>query len=823
MKEQTNYDYEKYVQIAQMAKMGWWESDLKNKEYICSDFIVDLLGLESNRISFTEFHQRIREDHRLRLKNEYMSLSYLETYEQMFPIRAKDGEIWVYSKINFQKPDKEGYRNMTGLLQYIDRPIDTTDGNIDFFQVSNLLYQQTNISYSLLAFLQCDDVTQVVNKTLGDLLHQFLGDRIYIFEINRKEQRQDCTYEVTAEGISKEQEFLSNIPWDPSTWWNHQIAERRAIILNTLDDMPEEAAEYRQTLEMQDIKSLMVVPLISKEEVWGYMGIDMVRTQRSWSNVDYQCFSSLANIISICIELRKSELQAKEERLALDNSEKILRNIYKNLPAGVELYDKDGYLVDINDKELEIFGLSDKHEALGVNLFDNPNIPLEVKEKLRAKEDVNFSINYDFSKINQYVDSRRNGIINLTTKVTALYDSQNRFINYLFINIDTTETTNAYTKIQEFENLFLLIGDYAKVGFAHFNVLTRDGYAQDTWYRNLGEKEGIPMPQVIGVYAHVVPEDQAVLKNFVGEVKTGKATSLRKEVRVCRENGKYTWTSINVMVRDYRPQDGIIEMLCINYDITPLKETEQKLIIARDKAEELDRLKSAFLANMSHEIRTPLNAIVGFSSLLAETDSRNERQEYIKIVQENNELLLQLISDILDLSKIEAGTFNFVYTNVDVNETCAEIIKSMSMKVSKGVELIFEEPFPECYIYTDKNRFTQVISNFINNALKFTQQGSITLGYEQVSHQKIKFYVRDTGMGIPEEKQKSVFERFVKLNTFVQGTGLGLSICAAIAQLFEANISVESKPGKGSCFSIHTVKFIIYWKVSLFISKILFN
>lgn len=783
-----------------MAKMGWWESDLKNKEYICSDFIVDLLGLESNRISFTEFHQRIREDHRLRLKNEYMSLSYLETYEQMFPIRAKDGEIWVYSKINFQKPDKEGYRNMTGFLQYIDRPIDTTNGNIDFFQVSNLLYQQTNISYSLLAFLQCDDVAQVVNKTLGDLLHQFLGDRIYIFEINRKEQRQDCTYEVTAEGISKEQEFLSNIPWNPSTWWNHQIAERRAIILNTLDDMPEEAAEYRQTLEMQDIKSLMVVPLISKEEVWGYMGIDMVRTQRSWSNVDYQCFSSLANIISICIELRKSELQAKEDRLALDNSEKILRNIYKNLPAGVELYDKDGYLVDINDKELEIFGLSDKNEALGVNLFDNPNIPSEVKERLRAKEDVNFSINYDFSKINQYVDSRRNGIINLNTKVTALYDSQNRFINYLFINIDTTETTNAYTKIQEFENLFLLIGDYAKVGFAHFNVLTRDGYAQDTWYRNLGEKEGIPMPQVIGVYAHVVPEDQAVLKNFVGEVKTGKATSLRKEVRVCRENGKYTWTSINVMVRDYRPQDGIIEMLCINYDITPLKETEQKLIIARDKAEELDRLKSAFLANMSHEIRTPLNAIVGFSSLLAETDSRNERQEYIKIVQENNELLLQLISDILDLSKIEAGTFNFVYTNVDVNETCAEIIKSMSMKVSKGVELIFEEPFPECYIYTDKNRFTQVISNFINNALKFTQQGSITLGYEQVSHQKIKFYVRDTGMGIPEEKQKSVFERFVKLNTFVQGTGLGLSICKSIVSQMGGEIGVDSTEGIGSCF-----------------------
>ena len=773
MKEKPNIDCDKYRQIAQMAKMGWWESDLKNRQYICSDFIIDLLGLESDRISFEDFHGRIREDHRRRLRNEYFSLTNIETYEQMFPIRAKDGEdIWVYSKISFKQPDEEGYKNIIGYLQCIDKQTEETSESTDSLQVNSLLYQQNSLSYSLLAFLQSDDITQIINKILADLLKQTKGDRTYIFEIDREHKVQSCIYEATAEGISRELDFLQNVPWDDSLWWDRQISEKRSIILNTLDDMPPEAKIYRDTLEVQDIKSVMAVPLLSKDKVWGYMGIDMVRTHRSWSNIDHQWFSSLGNIISICLQLRKAELQAKEDRRALDHSEKILRNIYKNLPVGIELYDKDGYLVDMNDKELEIFGLTDMKEALGVSLFENPNIPEDVKEKLRARENVDFSINYDFSKIDRYVTSRRKDIINLQTKVALLYDSQNQFSNYLFINIDTTETTSAYTKIQEFEHLFLLIGDYAKVGFAHFNVMTRDGYAQDTWYRNLGEKENTPMPQVIGVYSHVHPEDCAVLKQFVGQVKEGKATSLSKEVRVNRGNGKYSWTSINVMVRDYRPQDGVIEMLCINYDITPLKETEQKLIIARDKAEELDRLKSAFLANMSHEIRTPLNSIVGFSSLLAETDDREERQEYIKIVETNNELLLQLVSDILDLSKIESGTFDFVRSDLDVNESCMKIIKSMEMKVPETVDLVFEKYMPDCHIYTDKNRFMQVITNFINNALKFTKQGTIALGYEQTAPHEIKFYVRDTGVGIPKEKIDSIFERFVKLNTFVQGTGL---------------------------------------------------
>lgn len=811
MKEKPNIDCEKYRQIAQMAKMGWWESDLKNRQYICSDFIIDLLGLESDRISFEDFHERIREDHRRRLRNEYFSLTNIETYEQMFPIRAKDGDIWVYSKISFKQPDEEGYKNMIGYLQCIDKQAGEMSESTDSLQVNSLLYQQNSLSYSLLAFLQSDDITQIINKILADLLKQTKGDRTYIFEIDREHKVQSCIYEATAEGISQELDFLQDVPWDDSLWWDRQISEKRSIILNTLDDMPPEAKVYRDTLEVQDIKSVMVVPLLSKDKVWGYMGIDMVRTHRSWSNIDHQWFSSLGNIISICLQLRKAELQAKEDRRALDHSEKILRNIYKNLPVGIELYDKDGYLVDMNDKELEIFGLADMKEALGVSLFENPNIPEDVKEKLRARENVDFSINYDFSKIDRYVTSRRKDVINLQTKVALLYDSQNQFSNYLFINIDTTETTSAYTKIQEFEHLFLLIGDYAKVGFAHFNIMTRDGYAQNTWYRNLGEKENTPMPQVIGVYSHVHPEDCAVLKQFVGQVKEGKATSLSKEVRINRGNGKYSWTSINVMVRDYRPQDGVIEMLCINYDITPLKETEQKLIIARDKAEELDRLKSAFLANMSHEIRTPLNAIVGFSDLLSDTSGFTEEEigQFIATINKNCGLLLALINDILDLSRIESGTMEFMFANHNLPLLLKTVHDSQQLNMPPRVELLLRMPDNEKkYLVTDNVRLQQVVNNLINNAAKFTTYGSITFGYEEDEDPEYtRIFVEDTGVGISEEGIRHIFERFYKVDNFTQGAGLGLSICQTIVERLRGTIFVTSEVGRGTRFTVRIPNF----------------
>lgn len=779
-------------QLVSMARIGWWEVDFDEGVYYCSEFVADLLGIEGNKISAKDFANLICENYRERILEEFRSFRMMEIYEQVFPIHSKYGMMWVSTKVGEKRITKEGHVRVMGMLQCISRQrMNMQEQTVD--RLNSLLSRLNGISKSLLDFLHSDDITLVINKILKEVLRQFQADRTYIFELDRKLHTEVCTYEIAVEGIKERKVLLSESSIDYASWWTGQILAGDPIILFTLNLLPDSAGADKRRLEEYGVKSTMVVPLNSKDGVWGYIGVDMVREHRNWCNEDYQWFVSLGNIISICMELRRSESEARLEKA-------YLQNIYKNLPAGIELYDKDGFMTDLNDKEMEIFGLRHKEDVIGLNLFDNPLLPQGLKDKLKAGAPIDMSFNYDFDRLDGYYSTSRTGTISLISKFAPLYDALGNLINILLINIDNTETTNAYSKIQDFEEFFTLIGNYAKVGYAHFNALKCDGYAVNSWYRNVGEKEGTPLNEIIKVHSHFHPDDRRMMLRFFDQVLIREASHLRRDVRILREDGTYTWTRVNVMVRDFRPEDGIIDMVCVNYDITELKETERKLIAARDKAEELDRLKSAFLANMSHEIRTPLNAIVGVSSLLTETEDMKDRKQYMAIVQENTELLLQLISDILDLSKMESGAFEFVKSDTDVNLLCSEIIRSLRMKVPAGVELVFEECLPGCHVWADKNRLNQVISNFINNALKFTFSGSITLGYYRQTDGYLRFYVRDTGMGIPKNKIKTVFDRFVKLNSFVHGTGLGLSICKSLVEQMGGTIGVESEEGEGSCF-----------------------
>ena len=500
----------------------------------------------------------------------------------------------------------------------------------------------------------------------------------------------------------------------------------------------------------------------------------------------------------ICLLSDMTEMYETHE--ALDRSEKLLRNIYDNIPVGIELYDRNGLLVDLNNKDLEIFGIRDKEDVLGVDFFKNPILDEEVWRRVRNREEFSFKAYYPFDRLNGYYVTSKQGRLEIYSSVCMLYDAQGRLSNFFLINIDNTEINRAHSRIAEFESSFSLVSRFGKVGYCRFDLVSKEGYGVPQWYYNLGEKEDTPLDQILGVYKHVNFSDRAEVLESIRQVKAGEIDSFSHDLRIDAD-GRQKWTRINVMRNPLNNDPSKIEMVCVNYDITELKETEKNLIEAKNKAEVSDRLKSAFLANMSHEIRTPLNAIVGFSNLIAETEDPDERREYVAIVQENNELLLKLISDILDLSKIEAGTLEFNDVEFDVNQMCQEIVRSLSLKVlDKPVELRFGDHLPECRLVGDKTRITQVLINFINNALKFTREGSVTLGYRCDDGMMLTFYVEDTGTGIPEQEQESVFERFVKLNSFVQGTGLGLAISKSIVEQMGGRIGLNSEPGKGSCF-----------------------
>ena len=305
-------------------------------------------------------------------------------------------------------------------------------------------------------------------------------------------------------------------------------------------------------------------------------------------------------------------------------------------------------------------------------------------------------------------------------------------------------------------------------------------------------------------FSKIFKEDRERVKQAYRDLIEGRAEKVKEEYRIVnvQKNNlhKVEWVEAQAAV-EARDEDGKpLTLVGSSLVITNRKKMEQELTTAKDLAEESNRLKSAFLANMSHEIRTPLNAIVGFSGILASTEEEEEKQEYVSIIENNNTLLLQLISDILDLSKIEAGTLELNYSNIELNELMRELERGFLLRVkTDAVKLEFVEPAGPCMAYTEKNRLSQLMINLVTNAIKFTEKGSIRFGYE-MRENELYFYVTDTGCGIPKDKQQNIFGRFVKLNSFAQGTGLGLSICKTLMDHMGGRIGVESEEGKGSTF-----------------------
>ena len=494
-------------------------------------------------------------------------------------------------------------------------------------------------------------------------------------------------------------------------------------------------------------------------------------------------------------------------------ADSLLYNIFENLSVGLELYDKSGFMVEVNHTELQSMGVKNREELLGRSLFDIPSLSGKDKQQIMNGETVHLTVEYDFDKLRSCFPTYLSGTKHFEITVSSLFNEVGKITNYLVITQDVTERVLWQRK---YENLYedairskkeLIESEQKMIELLRHNELVlnnaNSGLAYITndyivqWEnvslcsRSLSYeayKKGEFCYKT--AYNRTAPCENCVMQRAR---KSGQVETIQFFL-----NNEHT---IEVFATPVYNDLGEIEGVVIRVDdVTERQHMIGELEKARKQAEQSDKLKSAFLANMSHEIRTPLNAIVGFSDLLMITDNPSEKEEYSKIINTNNDLLLKLINDILDLSKIEAGSVELKYEKFDLAVYFDELATSMQWRVKNSqVRLVSINPYTTCMVKLDKKRFTQIFTNYVTNAIKYTPEGTIEMGYEEVE-EGIRIYVRDTGIGIPEDKKDKVFYRFEKLDEFAQGTGLGLSICKAIVEACGGSLGFESEYGKGSFF-----------------------
>lgn len=483
--------------------------------------------------------------------------------------------------------------------------------------------------------------------------------------------------------------------------------------------------------------------------------------------------------------------------------QELLSFIPEYIPLGVVVYDKNGFLKYANNIALKMFGVSMK-EVYDINIFNDPNIMDNDKELLKKGLNVSFETDYDFDLCGeQFFDTPIRGIRKyFVTKVTIMKDTEGQRKGYILTCEDITEKKaqeqkiiNSYKEIKSTQEDLSLALHTGKL--ASWNYQVKEGM----FYKFNHQIENIEKQSLEYIREQIHPDDREKFLALLDDITHKRKLPNNSIVLKVLNNDDQDYCYYNFTFNAREDETGAITVITfIQQDKTEEIRYQQNLIMAKNKAEEADKLKSTFLANMSHEIRTPLNAIVGFSQLISETTEQEEKNEYKQLIETNSDILLKLIGDILDLSKIEAGSIDIHRQELDLSQLCEELFQSFKQRLKDtNVTLRLINPYAKCTAYFDKHRFIQIFTNFVSNAIKYTPQGEIVMGYECKPGQ-VRLYVRDTGIGIPEQKKHNIFGRFEKLDNFAQGTGLGLSICKAIAEATKGEVGFESTENVGSEF-----------------------
>jgi signal transduction histidine kinase/PAS domain-containing protein len=566
--------------------------------------------------------------------------------------------------------------------------------------------------------------------------------------------------------------------------------------------LPKEAALEKTILEAQDIKSLMIMPVYRNQKVVGFIGLDSVKKKRHWTVLEIENLKIHADIISIAVEHERTRFIVDNSSEMLLKSEAKFRLIFEKLSSGLELYNEQGELLDLNDADKKIFGMESDHQGK-IDLFKNPHLPPIYAALLKKGKSININVDYDFGIINDkhyYKTTIEDGIKHLNVQVLPIKDAKDKIFGYIGMISDETDN---YHKREELEFNLTKLKAAVSTGnsFIWEYDISTDRFSIDQRLSNnetdspnirfIKENAFVDLKDCLN---RIHSDDMNGVYDKVTRLISGEIDNYVATYRITIQE-KTFWLTSDVRAYSFNSDGTPNKIISYTTDVTEYRENENELV----RVKEADKLKSAFLASMSHEIRTPLNAIVGFVDIVSETTDASEKEEYLSIIHKNTDLLLHLIDDILDFSKIEAGTFNYRNSKTDIKEICGELYTINCTKMQPGIKLLYDQDSPSIIIETDASRISQVISNFINNAIKFTTKGSITIEYEK-RDENLWVAVKDTGIGIDEKDREKIFERFVKLNDFKQGTGLGLAISKTIIEDLGGQIGVDSKLGEGSTF-----------------------
>lgn len=652
-----------------------------------------------------------------------------------------------------------------------------------------------------------------ITEGLAELLSFFDVDRAYMGILDNEKSTLSFIHEMYKEGHAGiipffQEEYLHKTTFQEKElpWWYSKLSRGETIVVRDVDNMPDAAVICRELMGGNKVKSLLAVPTYYRGKINGFIGIDTIKDYRTWDQVDSENLEILSKFFSYIIE---QEHMAREMKISSMNALKnnvLLQIIFEKLPVGLEIYDDKGYLIDINPAALRIVETT-KEKVMGVNIFDNPAISSQSKEQIRRGEEANFENKYSFRTINDsgyFASSAKEGYKSLVGNCVPLKDNKESVFGFLQLVYDNTEDYQRNELLQN--NLAKLKvavdtgksfiweydvrNDSVNVDHSFVDVITVGGKRADN--------QICPEPTLQGHLKYIHPEDidrvyhQSFIPLLEGEIPHFTAT-YRQLI-----GESYLWLTTNFRTYKYDEEGKPSHIVCYTMNVNEEREMELELI----KVKEADKLKSVFIENMSHEIRTPLNAIVGFSGVLAEVNRTEENKVYVNHINENTGQLLKIVDDMLDFSKMDSGELQYTFNTTDVKEICLDIWEEKRTKIKPEVEFLFDRTLPSVLICSDRKRLRQVISQLIDNALKFTDRGSIQLIYYKKDSRTLSLEVTDTGKGMSEKEKELLFVPFYKSDSFLKGTGLGLPISQRIVEALGGTLEVESEPGEGSTFRL---------------------